>query len=526
MRRTTRQLNCRMILQSQWRGVSLHAVSIWLALTLCALTPRAGDWPQYRGPNHDGTSTETIRINWSEEPPRLLWKVSLDAALSSFSVSGGRAFTQVRRLHEGVEQEWCVALNAETGQELWAVPLGIADYPDGGVGGDDGPRSTPSVDGGHVFVFTSYLRLVCLDAATGQDIWSKDFVAEYGSNVIDWQNAASPLIVGDLIFVNGNASGARLTAVRKQDGSVAWRRHDDRMTQASPIAATLAGVPQIIFFAQSGLVSVAPQTGAVNWRFPFSFSTSPAASPVVGGDMVYCSAAYGRGAGAARITKNGASLAATELWKTTGANMNHWSTPVHRNGFIYGIYGQGNSGPLSVQFRCHDMATAEEKWRYTGHGRGGVLFVADHLLVLAEDGQVVLVKPDPTAYTEVARFKAVTGKCWNVPAIANGRLYVRSTRQAAAYDIAPKVLAPLTVLPRLSAGGGKFTLTISTADGSPLDASRVAAIDILTTADLLAPLASWANVSASAVLADGQFRLEDLQSASTSQRFYRVEERR
>src|SRR5437773_8018554 len=111
------------------------------AIALMASGLCASDWPQYRGPTHDGTSTETIRTNWSEAPPRQIWKVPLDPALSSFTIAGGKAFTQVRRRLGGGDQEFCTALNAETGQELWATPLGKADYPHGGVGPDDGPRS-------------------------------------------------------------------------------------------------------------------------------------------------------------------------------------------------------------------------------------------------------------------------------------------------------------------------------------------------------------------------------------------------
>jgi outer membrane protein assembly factor BamB len=128
----------------------------------------ASDWPQYRGPTHDGISTENIRTNWSQSPPRRLWKVPLQPALSSFTVGGGRVFTQVRRPLNGGDQEFCVAMNADTGAELWATPLGIADYPNGGVGSDDGPRSTPSLDGDRVYVLSSYLLLACLDVASGQ----------------------------------------------------------------------------------------------------------------------------------------------------------------------------------------------------------------------------------------------------------------------------------------------------------------------------------------------------------------------
>src|SRR5204863_1607848 len=149
-----------MRIRYQTRCLRISIVSLGSCVAFATPWLHAGDWPQYRGLNHDGISAETIRTNWSAEPPRQLWKVPLDPGLSSFSISGGRAFTLVRRLVSGQNQEYCIALNADTGAELWASePLGQASYPDGGVGIDDGPRSTPSVDGDRVYVLTTYLRL-------------------------------------------------------------------------------------------------------------------------------------------------------------------------------------------------------------------------------------------------------------------------------------------------------------------------------------------------------------------------------
>src|ERR1043165_4107108 len=166
----------------QSRPYPMRDLLLVLFAALATAAIRADDWPQYRGPNHDGISAETIRTNWSEQPPRQVWKIPLDPGLSSFSVSGGRAFTLVRRSITGQDQEYCIALNADTGAELWASPpLGIASYPHGGVGPDDGPRSTPTVDGDRVYVLTSYLRLYCLSATNGAVVWSKDLVVDYGA---------------------------------------------------------------------------------------------------------------------------------------------------------------------------------------------------------------------------------------------------------------------------------------------------------------------------------------------------------
>ncbi len=491
----------------------------------------AGDWPQYRGPNHDGISTESIRTNWSETQPRQIWKVPLDPGLSSLSVSGGRVYTQVRRAINGQDQEVCIALDAGTGQEVWATPLGIADYPNGGVGSDDGPRSTPSVDGNFVYVLTSYLKLACLGVNDGQVVWSRDLVADYGGTVISWQNAASPLIEAGLVFLNCNAPGNRLLALHEADGTEAWKGQDDSMTQATPVMATLAGVRQVIFFAQSGLVSVARDTGSFLWRYPFPFSVATAASPVVSSDSVYCSAAYGVGAGAVQITSAGATLAAAEKWRTPGASMNHWATPICLNGYAYGVYGQAGA---TTTLRCIEMATGNEQWRQSGTGSGGVLVVAHLVLLLTEDGDVVLVSPDPGGYVELARYNALDGssssiaglpvKCWNVPAISNGRLYVRSTTEAVCLDVASAAPPGLKLSGTLSGSGSNFRLSIGTADGSPLDTNRVPNINLFAATTLTPGTNGWLRLTNASVLTNNQLLLDSPLSLASTQLFFRVKE--
>ena len=260
----------------------------------------------------------------------------------------------------------------------------------------------------------------------------------------------------------------------------------------------------MIFFAQSGLVSVTPDKGDVLWRYPFSYSTSTAASPVVADDIVYCSAAYGVGAGAVRVTKNGTTVSADEIWRTPGANMNHWATPVHHEGFLYGVYGQslGLASVHRIGHRNGEMATERcgLRWRSLRE-RSSPGFDRSRGLVL--------VKPDSSAYTEVTRFKAVTGKCWNVPAISEGRIYVRSTTEAAAYDVSvavapkPKVkLQPISSVPTAS-----FDFSFPT---RMVRRSKQAA---LQTSASLSPrifedeAAAWTEWNESAVLTDGRSRL-------------------
>jgi hypothetical protein len=171
----------------------------------------------------------------------------------------------------------------------------------------------------------------------------------------------------------------------------------------------------------------------VLWRYSFPYRTSTASSPVVGGDIVYCSAGYGVGAAAVRITRSGGEFAATELWRRPNELMNHWSTPVYHDGHVYGLFGFKQYG--QVPLKCIEIATGKELWSKTGFGQGGTILVGNHVLALAENGDLILVEATPKSYNEVARTKAVSGKCWNNAAVSNGRIYARSTKEGVCFDV-------------------------------------------------------------------------------------------
>jgi outer membrane protein assembly factor BamB len=262
---------------------------------------------------------------------------------------------------------------------------------------------------------------------------------EHAGRNIGWKSAISPLVDGDFVFVGGGGAGESMLAFNKNTGALLWKSGDEKITHATPVAATLLGTRQIIYFMQSGLVSVSAVNGAELWRFPFRYNVSTASSPVVCDDVVYCSAGYGVGGGAAKITKEGNKFTATELWKTGGDTKvaNHWSTPVYHNGYLYGMFSfkKYGSGPL----KCVDPKTGEIKWEKPGFGAGQAIIADGHILALADDGQLVAVKASPDSYQEVARTKAVEGKCWSTPALSGGRIYVRSTKQGACLDLSTKL---------------------------------------------------------------------------------------
>ncbi|QDT09840.1 PQQ-binding-like beta-propeller repeat protein [Stieleria marina] len=399
-----------------------------------ATTVSAETWPQYRGIDGDGKSPETIgNSRWTSSAPKVLWKSPTPLGFSSFTIFDGRAFTVIAK--DGREQ--CLAMDAATGKEIWLAPLGSSEYKQGGGNagakdnkGGDGPRSTPTTDGKHVYVYDSYMKLTCLDAKTGQQVWQRDIEAEHSGRNIKWLNATSPVIDGDALYLAGGGAGESFLAINKNSGDVIWKSGDETMTHATPTLATIDGQKQLIYFMQSGLVSIDPANGKQLWKAVFKFSVSTAASPVVEGNLVYCSAGYGVGAAVFRV--NGSSEP-DEVWFKPNELMNHWSTPVVHDGHLYGLFEFKKYGTAPLQ--CVELATGEIKWSQRGFGPGNCIKVGDKLVVLSDAGDVVLADAKPDGYNETGRIKAISGKCWSTPAYSDGRIFVRSTQEAACLDV-------------------------------------------------------------------------------------------
>jgi outer membrane protein assembly factor BamB len=431
------------------RAASTGGACRWGSLLVAALACLAGgtagmaaDWNQYRGAQTEGASPETIRADWQGGAPKSLWRVPTPAGLSSFVAGEGKVFTVVTRDIDSAPAEVCLALDAATGKELWATPTGTAKYRGGADSGTpdnkggDGPRSTPAVSGGHVFVYSSTMVLQCLETASGKVLWQKDVIASFGGKNIDWLSAMSPVVDGDLVYVAGGGAGQSMLAFNQATGELAWKGGDGGITHATPSMATIYGVRQIIYFLQSGLVSVEAASGKPLWKYAFPYKVSTACSPVVAGDIVFCTAGYEIGGAACQVVRNDGGFEAKELWRVKGDKdvASLWSTPVQKDGFLYGMisFKRFGSGPL----KCVDVKTGAIRWEQPGFGAGQVILTGKYLLALADDGQLVVVEAGPDAYKEVARFKAVDGKCWSTPALSNGHLFVRSIKEGACFDLA------------------------------------------------------------------------------------------
>lgn len=406
-----------------------------IALALCLLAGTAlaapADWPQLRGPNRDGVSRETgLLKSWPGAGPKVLWRVPLGEGYSHLAVSKGRLFT----LYGAGVNDFAGAYDAATGKLLWRVPLG-PKYTDGQ---GNGPRSTPTVDGDMVYTLTATGRLSALNAADGKKVWEHDLRAKFGAEPPQWGISTSPLVEGNLLLVDvGGSGGKSLVAFDKKTGKAVWTSQSEAAGYSAPIAITVGGVRQVIFFTGRAVLAVAPKDGRLLWRVPWKTDWDVnAATPIfVAPDKLYVSSGYDTGAALLKISVVEGRVGAEEVWQNRKMK-NTFSSSVLHNGHIYGFD--------KAVLKCIVAATGEEKWKESGFGHGSLILADGQLVVLTERGKLLLVEATPAAYREKGSSQILSGKCWTAPTLANGRLYLRNEEELLALDwtgAAPKPAA-------------------------------------------------------------------------------------
>jgi len=380
-------------------------------------------WTDFRGPNRAGVYSETsIETAWPAAGLPRLWKQPVGGGYASFSVGEGRAYTIEQRR----DKEAVTAYDVETGRELWAFT-----YPalfDEVLGGP-GPRATPVYFDGLIYSLGANGDFYCLSAKTGKPKWSKNILADNQATNIHWAMAGSPLIVDEKVIVTpGGANGKSIVAYNRLTGAPIWTSLNDRAAYTSPILATLAGRKQIVWISGERAVGLAVEDGKLLWEYPFPAQMDMNCSqPVVVDDSnVLLSSAQGPGAALLEITKTGDGYTPRVVWQNNRLK-NKFNSSVLYQGYIYGFD--------EAILACVDAKTGELKWKGGRYGYGQLLLAGNHLVVLTEDGDVVLVGATPEGHQELARFHAIEGRTWNIPAIDNGLLLVRNTTEMACFRL-------------------------------------------------------------------------------------------
>ena len=377
------------------------------------------DWPNWRGPDRNGISMETDWLGtWPESGPKQVWQGSLGTGFSSIAVCNGKVYTMGNTGQNGPEddadeKDVVFCLDANTGKEIWEKEYPCSLAPQNYEGG---PHATPTVDGNKVYTFSKQGHAYCFDAETGKVIWSRDLQKEEGLKPPTWGFAGSPLIQGNLVILNAGSAG---TALDKTSGKVVWKSQSAVAGYSTPLPFKINDQEGLAMFTDKEMVAVNAADGKELWQYPWETDWDiNAAEPIFSGDAVFLSSGYKTGCALVQISKG----EFKELWRHKNMR-NQVNSSVLWEGHIYGFDGNVGGGGI---LRCLDIKTGEERWSQNGLGTGSLMLADGKLIILSEKGELVIAQATPKEFKVLRRSQILTGKCWTVPVLCNGKIYARN----------------------------------------------------------------------------------------------------
>jgi outer membrane protein assembly factor BamB len=386
----------------------------------------SGDWPGFRGADRDGSRTGVrIGTDWSTKPPRELWRHRVGPAWSSFAIVGNRAYTQEQR----GEEEAVVCYDASTGKELWAH-LDQARFNEAIAG--PGPRATPTFHNGKIYAQGASGILNCLDARTGKPLWASDIVKDSGAKPPTWGYAGSPTVAAGIVSVfAGGPNEKSVLGYSADTGKLVWSAGKGEFSYCSTQLSRVAGGDQLLICTEAGVTAYDPAKGDVLWQhdWPLEGGMARVVQPaVVGGTDVLIGTGFGNGTRRVRVSREGDQWTTKEVWLSKGFK------PYFNDMVVYGNHLYGFDGNMFV---CVNLEDGKVKWKARGYGNGEVLLLADQglLIVQAEQGDLALLEASPDKHVALCQIKAMTGKTWNHPVVAHGKLYLRNGEEAVCYQL-------------------------------------------------------------------------------------------
>jgi outer membrane protein assembly factor BamB len=423
------------------RWCTLLALVVMAASLVSTASAAAPDWPQWRGLARDGKSPDTgLLQEWPEGGPPLAWKATgIGKGYSGVAITGGKIFTMGDR--EGTEYVICLDLADQ--KELWAAKVG-APY------GDGGPRCTPTVDGGLVYAVSPHGDLVCVQAADGKEVWRKKFDKDFGGKMMSgWAYSESPLVDGEKLVCTPGGKEAVVVALDKKTGDTIWKcampdigpKGNPGAGYASIVISEAGGVKQYVTLIGKGLIGVAAKDGKFLWGYnKVANGTANISTPIVKGDCVFGSSAYGTGSALLNLSSDGAGGIKAEEVYFLDANtfMNHHGGLVLVGDYLYGGTGQ-NAGHL----RCIEFKTGKIMWKSEptpGGGSAAVAYADGNVYFRYESGVMTLVAATPDGYKLKGKFTipVKTGPSWPHPVIQGGELFLRDNDTLMCFDLAKK----------------------------------------------------------------------------------------
>jgi outer membrane protein assembly factor BamB len=383
------------------------------------------------GPHRNGVSSWKGPITGKTGGSNERWRRPVGAGYSGPVVSGDSLVL----FHQPENEELIECLDPATGKTRWQT-----GYPcsyQGGYGTGPGPRATPSISGDRVVSFGVTGVLQCLELSTGNVLWRRDLGKEYSLPETFFGIGTSPLVQGDRVLLNlGSKEEAGLAAFDLASGETVWAATDDTASYSSPVVRSVHGEELAFFFARSGLHCVEAKSGKERFFFPFRarmHASVNAATPIVEGNQVFLTSSYGVGAALLEVKPE---RGFAKIWTSDDVMSSQYNTPVYRDGYLYGIDGREDLGVARLV--CVEWKTGKLAWAEDGFGCASIVLVGDDLLLLTQNGELVIAPADPMNFQPRIRAKILSSPCRAEPAVAGGRLYARDEANLIAVDLTSK----------------------------------------------------------------------------------------
>ena len=405
----------------------LSALAFLLALGTGA-PAQAQDWLQWGGPGRNFISdSKGLADSWPASGPRRLWNRTLGEGHSTILAEKGKLYTMYRK----GEQEVIVSLEADSGKTIWEysydAPTKGMDYSEG-----FGPHSTPLISGDILYAVGALGSFHALDKRTGKVLWSHELWRQMGGRKLDRGYACSPIEFKNTIILQVGGPGQAVVAFNKNDGSIAWKKQDFTVSFSSPLLIDVDGQQQLVVFGAEQIVGLDPNSGDLFWTYPHRTEYGLNISTPVwcDGNLLFCSSAYNGGSRVIRLVRKDGKTSAEEVWFNNKVRV-HIGTIIRIGDYAY--CASGDFGPSF--FSAVNVKTGEVAWRERNFARASSLYADGKLILLDEDGSLILAIVSPQNLKVIARTQLLQHLAWTVPTLSGTRLYVRDRKTIMALDL-------------------------------------------------------------------------------------------
>ncbi len=410
------------------------AATALTALVILAATPRSNTsappaWPQWGGPDRNFTvPAADLALEWPAAGPPRLWERPLGDGFSSIVTDGASLYT----IYRDGAQDVVVSLEAATGRTAWEARYPAPFHEECTEQLGPAPRAAPLIAGDRLITVSAGGLMNSFDRRSGSKQWSLDLLEGSSVALRACGYASSPLAYNGAIITTAGGPHRGVVSVDGATGRILWQSQDFENGYSSPILIDLDGKPEVVVLTFADVAGLIPDTGALEWSHPHAADLGVnVATPIWGSDhLLFVSSAYNGGSRVLKLSRADDRVIVDEVWANKRVRI-HFGNGVRIGNRVYASNGDFGSAP----FAAIDVATGDMPWRDRSVTRSTLIAAGPRLVILDEDGNLVLATPGENGLTVHAKAQILSERAWTAPTLVGATLYVRDRHRIMAVDL-------------------------------------------------------------------------------------------